>query len=175
MISNILRYLLCGLVLGLPALSIPVHAENVTSTTLTISGVLEAKTCSFNETNRTINLPEVDTRTLSSTAISVTTKFGLVLNCPTGVHLVSIVPSGTPVENGDTSLFVNGGSAQNVGLRLLDNAGNVLTPDGQSKATFDADASGGMYVMTVGYVGTGSGRASGGSFLSVVTFSLEYS
>lgn len=173
--SDTLRYLFYVLALGLTTLSGSVQAATVTSTTFTISGVLEAKTCSFHESSRSIQLPDVDTRTLNSNAISGSTKFPLILDCQKGVSVVSIVPSGTPVESGDKTLFLNSGSAKNVGLRLLDTAGNVLTPDGQRKATFEAQESGGLYIMTVGYAGTGSGRVSGGSFLSVVTFSLDYS
>lgn len=172
---NIFYNLFYTLAMGLLVLSNPLQAANLASTSFTISGILEAKTCSFNETSRTIQLPEVDTQTLNGNAISGSTKFALKLNCQKGVSIVSIVPSGTPVESGDTTLFMNSGSAKNVGLRLLDNGNNVLTPDGQSKATFDAQTSGGVYVVTVGYAGTGSGRVSGGSFLSVVTFSLNYS
>lgn len=172
---KILKKLLCASLIGLPVLSNIVQAANVTSTTFTISGILEAKTCSFNEASRTIQLPDVDTRSLNSNAISGLTKLTLALECQRGVSVVSIVPSGTPVESGDSTLFLNSGSAKNVGLRLLDKAGNVLTPDGQSKATFDAEIAGGAYVFTVGYAGTGGGRASGGSFQAVVTFSLDYS
>ena len=38
-----------GMALGLPSLSFPLQAANITSTQFTITGVLEAKTCSFTE------------------------------------------------------------------------------------------------------------------------------
>ena len=173
---NALRQLLYGMALGLPSLSFPLQAANITSTEFTITGVLEAKTCSFSEATQTINLPDVNTRSLvSSNAIHEKTKFTLMLNCSGGVSEISIIPSGTAVGSGDTTLFMNTASARNVGLRLLDNAGNVLTPNGQSKVTFNFDESGGQYTFIAGYAGTGAGRVSGGSFQTVVTFSLDYS
>lgn len=173
---NALRQALHGLTLGLTFLSFPLHAANNTSTTFTITGVLEAKTCSFNEATQAINLPEVDTRSLAgSSIIHGKTNFTLTLNCSGGVSTVSIIPSGTAVANGDTTLFLNTGTAKHVGLRLLDSAGNVLTPNGQSKATFNMDTSSGMYTFSAGYAGTGTGRVSGGSFEAVVIFSLDYS
>ncbi|WP_174348883.1 fimbrial protein [Lelliottia aquatilis] len=169
---NSLRRVLYALALGLPSLTFPV-AANIT---FTITGVLEAKTCAFNETTRTVDLPEVDTRSLSnSNGIYGKTDFTLTLNCSGGVAEVNIIPSGTSVTGGDTSLFLNTGSAKNVGLRLLDSADNVLTPSGQSKATFDFNDTGGIYTFSAGYSSTGTGRVSGGSFQTVVTFSLEYS
>lgn len=173
--SNILRYLFSALALSFTILSNSLKATNISSTTFTISGVLEAKTCTFNETSRTIQLPDIDTKTINNNNISGSTKLALMLDCQKGVSLVSIVPLGKPVEHGDTTLFLNTGSAKNVGLRLLDNAGNIMTPDGRSKAKFDVQTSGGVYIMSVGYAKTGNGRASGGTFQSVVTFFLDYS
>ncbi|MBA7843250.1 fimbrial protein [Klebsiella sp. RHBSTW-00484] len=174
--NNTLRKLMYGMALGLPSLSFPLQAANITSTQFTITGVLEAKTCSFTEATQTINLPDVNTRSLAtSNGIHGKTEFSLTLNCSGGVSGVSITPSGTAVGSGDRTLFINTASARNVGLRLLDNSGKVLTPDGQSKVTFSFDESGGKYTFAAGYAGTGTGRVSGGSFQTVVTFSLSYS
>lgn len=172
---NQLRMLLCSLALGFTTVSFMSQAANITSTTFTISGVLEAKTCSFSEKIRQINLPEVDTKSLATHSVYGTTNVTITLNCPAGVSVVSIVPSGTAVESGDKTLFRNTGTAKNVGLRLFDNANNVMNPDGQTKATFNPGTTGGAYVFNAGYAGTGAGRVSGGSFAATVTLSLDYS
>lgn len=170
-----LRTFACVLVLGLTGISFSSLAADVTYTSFTISGVLEAKTCSFNETTRTIQLPDVDTKSLAHNSVYGTTNVAVTLDCPAGVSVVSIVPSGLPAESGDTTLFKNTGTAKNVGLRLFDNANKVMNPDGQSKATFNPDTSGGVYLFKAGYAGTGTGRVSGGSFNATVTLSLDYS
>jgi type 1 fimbria pilin len=170
------RNVLCILTLGASFLGRPLNAANVTSTQFTITGVLEVKTCSFNETTLTIDLPEVDTRSLNNAnSIQGKTDFTLSMNCSEGITSVSITPSGTAVSNGDTTLFLNTGSADNIGLRLLDNKGNMLKPDGQDMIAIDYEASGGKYTFSAGYAVTGAGRASGGSFQAVVSFLLNYS
>ncbi|HII4349948.1 TPA: fimbrial protein [Enterobacter cloacae] len=170
------RRVIFGLVIGMPFLNTHLYAANVTSTQFTITGVLEAKTCSFNETALTVNLPEVDTRSLNnSNAIQGETYFTLIVNCSGGVSIVDITPSGSAISNGDSSLFQNSQSAQNVGLRLLDKDGNILAPDGQKKVNFDYISSGGKYTFSAGYVATGAGRVTGGGFQSIITFFLDYS
>ena len=158
--------------MALPFLSVP-SAANIK---FTITGVVEAKTCVFNDTALTIDLPEVDTRSLASASVvKGKTYFSMKLVCSNGVSEVNIIPSGTAVSNGDSTLFLNIGSAKNVGLRLLDNTDNVLMPNGQSKATFDFNETGGTYNFSAGYSGTGAGRVSGGTFQAVVNFTLDYS
>ncbi|MDO2449593.1 fimbrial protein [Enterobacter vonholyi] len=175
-LNNALRRVIFGLAFGMPFLNSHLYAENITSTQFTITGVLEANTCSFNETALTVNLPEVDTRTLNnSNAIQGETEFTLSINCNDGVKVVSITPSGAAVSSGDSTLFLNTSTAKNVGLRLLDKDGSVLTPDGQKKATIKYDESDGKYAFSAGYAATGSGKVSGGAFKALVTFLLEYS
>ncbi|HGN8724086.1 TPA: fimbrial protein [Enterobacter bugandensis] len=141
-----------------------------------LTGVVEAKTCVFNDTNLVIDLPEVGTRNLSSASgVQGKTYFTVKLACSNSVSKVNIIPSGTAVVKGDTTLFQNTGTAKNVGLRLLDSADNILAPNSQSKVTFDYNETGGMYTFSAGYLGTGSERVSGGSFQTVVNFTLEYS
>ena len=176
---NLLQQLVYGLALGLHFPSVPLHAANIASTTFTLTGVLEAKTCSFEEASLTVELPEVDTRSLvSNHGVHGTTNFTLALNCSHNVSEVRIIPSGTAVESGDNTLFQNTGTAGNVGLRLLSGR-QVLTPDGQSQITVDwyDRNNNGPYIryFTAGYAGTGAGRVNGGSFQTVVTFSLDYS
>ncbi|EPZ8357440.1 fimbrial protein [Enterobacter hormaechei] len=172
---NRLQVLLHSLILGLTGVCFVSDAANITSTTFTISGVLEAKTCTFVEKTRTIQLPEVDTKSLAHNSVYGTTSVAVSLNCPAGVSVVSIIPSGTAVESGDTTLFKNTGTAKNVGLRLFDNSNNVMRPDGETKATFNPDTTAGVYVFKAGYAGTGTGRVSGGSFAATITLSLDYS
>ena len=170
------RHVLYGLTLYLLSLNFTVQAANITSTAFVITGVLEAKTCTFNETTRSIDLPEVDTRSLvGSNSIQGKTDFTLSINCSGGVTEVNITPSGMAVSNGDSSLFLNTSSARNIGLRLLDNTGGGLKPDGSSKITINYNESGGKYTFSAGYAETGAGRVSGGLFQALVVFSLEYS
>ncbi|MCU6161484.1 fimbrial protein [Enterobacter bugandensis] len=176
-LNNALQRVIFGLAaIGMPVLNSHLYAANMTSTQFTITGILEAKTCSFNETALTVNLPEVDTRSLNnSNAIQGKTYFTLTVNCSGGVSTVDITPSGSAISNGDNSLFQNSQSAQNVGLRLLDKDGNILTPDGQKKVSIDYTASGGKSTFSAGYVATGTGRVTGGGFQSIITFLLDYS
>ncbi|MRI48207.1 fimbrial protein [Enterobacter ludwigii] len=170
------RRVIFGLLFGMPFLNQHLYAANITYTQFTIKGILEDKTCSFNETALTIDLPEVDTRTLNNNnAIQGKTEFTLSLNCSGSVTSVNIIPSGTPISNSDDTLYSNIGTSRNVGLRILDKNGNSLKPDGQNKVSFDYYESSGKYTFTAGYVATGTGRVSGGSFKSIVTFSVEYS
>ena len=171
-----LRRIIYGMVLGYTLLSPPLNAANITSTQFTITGILEAKTCSFTETSFSVTLPEVDTRSLNnSNSIQGSTFVPLSFNCSGGVTSLSIKPYGTAVLTGDKTLFLNTNSAKNVGLRLLDKYGNILTPDGQTEVTFDYLGSGDKYTFTAGYAATGSGRVSGGGFQSMVTFTMTYS
>ncbi|MCU6396988.1 fimbrial protein [Enterobacter quasiroggenkampii] len=175
-IIKTLGLVLCILSLGTPFLCVPLNAANITSTQFTISGVFEVKTCSFNETTLIIDLPEVDTRSLNNTnAIQGKTDFTLSMNCSEGITSVSITPSGTAVSSGDTTLFLNTGSADNIGLRLLDSKGNILNPNNQDMIAIDYEESGGKYTFSAGYSATGTGRVSGGSFQTVVSFLLNYS
>lgn len=175
-LNTVLQRVIFGLAFGIPVLNSQLYAANITSTQLTITGVLEAKTCSFNETSFSVDLPEVDTRSLNnSNAIQGITDFTLKINCSGGVNTVNITPSGTAVTYGDSSLFQNTSSAKNVGLRLLDANGNVLMPDGKKKVTINYEQSSGTYKFSAGYAATGSGRVTGGSFQSLVTFSIDYS
>ncbi|HDR2546276.1 TPA: fimbrial protein [Enterobacter ludwigii] len=170
------RRVIFGLLFGMPFLNQHLYAANVTSTQFTVTGVLEAKTCSFNESALTVDLPEVDTHTLNnSNDIQGKTQFTLSINCSGGVTSVNITPSGVTVSGGDSTLFLNTSTARNVGLRLLDKNGNILTPDGQKKVTFEYSASGGKYTFSAGYAPTGSGRVTGGAFQSVIEFTLNYS
>ncbi|EPN4106315.1 TPA: fimbrial protein [Enterobacter hormaechei] len=175
-LNNALQRVIFGLAFGMLFLNSNLYAANITSTNFTITGVLEAKTCSFNETSLSIDLPEVDTRSLNnSNSIQGEQFFTLQLNCNGGVNEVNITPSGMAVANGDSTLFLNTGTAKNVGLRLLDRAGNILTPDGQRKVTINYQETEGKYTFSAGYARTGAGRVSGGLFLATVTFSLDYS
>ncbi|WP_421512187.1 fimbrial protein [Enterobacter sp. JS8-1] len=176
-LNNALQRVIFGLTaIGMPVLNSHLYAANITSTQLTITGFLEAKTCSFNETALTVDLPEVDTRSLNnSNTIQGKTEFPLSMNCSGGVTSINIIPSGTAVTNGDNTLFLNTASARNVGLRLLDNNGNVLMPNGQKKVTINYEQTNGTYKFSAGYAATGSGRVSGGSFQALVTFSIDYS
>ncbi|HDC4619760.1 fimbrial protein [Enterobacter asburiae] len=176
-LNNALQRVIFGLTaIGMPVLNSHLYAANITSTQFTITGILEAKTCSFNETALTVDLPEVETRTLNnSNSIQGKTEFTLSLNCTGGVTSVSITPSGTAISSGDNTLFLNTMSAQNVGLRLLDKNGNILTPNGQKKVSFDYFGSGGKYTFSAGYAATGVGRVSSGSFQAIVNFRLDYS
>ncbi|MCW5001473.1 fimbrial protein [Enterobacter roggenkampii] len=171
-----LQIVISGLAFGMPFLNSTLYAANITSTQFTITGVLEAKTCSFNGNPLTVELPEVDTRSLNNNhSIQGKTDFTLSINCSGGVTSVYITPYGTPNLNGDSTLFLNIKSAQNVGLRLLDENGNILTPDGTRKVKIEYDESGGKYTFSAGYEPTGSGRVSGGGFQSLVEFTLNYS
>ncbi|MFZ5271573.1 fimbrial protein [Enterobacter asburiae] len=171
-----LRRIIYGMVMGYTFLSSPLNADNITSTQFTITGVLEAKTCAFNETSSSVTLPEVDTLSLnSSNSIQGSTFFPLSFNCNGGVTSISIKPYGSAVSNGDKTLFLNTNSAKNVGLRLLDKYGNILTPDGQTEVTFNYQGSSDKYTFTAGYAATGSGRVSGGTFQSMVIFTMTYS
>jgi type 1 fimbria pilin len=171
-----LKSVIFGMAFGMPILNSHLHAANITSTQFTITGVLEAKTCSFNETSFSVDLPEVDTSSLNnSNAIQGITDFTLKMNCSGGVKTVNITPSGTAVTNGDSTLFQNTSSAKNVGLRLLDANGNILIPDGKKKVTINYEQSSGTHKFSAGYAATGSGRVTGGSFQSLVTFSIDYS
>lgn len=175
-ISKASKSVLFIMTMGTSLLYAPLNAANITSTEFTITGVLEAKTCSFNETTLTVDLPDVDTRSLNNTnIIQGKTDFTLSMNCSGGVSSINIIPSGSAVTIGDSTLFLNTNSARNVGLRLLDKDGNTLTPDGQKKISINYDESGGKYMFSAGYAPTGSGRVSGGSFKTVVTFALDYS
>lgn len=174
--NYVLRFTMPGLTLILLFFNYFVHAANKTSMSFKITGVLEAKTCSFEGTSLSFELPEVNTRSLNnSNSIQKTTFIPLLIDCSSGVTSVIIRPYGTAVSNGDKTLFLNTHSAKNVGLRLLDKYGNILTPDGQTKVEFNYRESGGRYTFMAGYAATGGGRVSGGSFQSLVTFSLTYS
>lgn len=171
-----LQRILFGMTFGMAVMNSNLYAANITSTQFTITGVLEAKTCSFNETSLSIDLPEVDTRSLNnSNSIQGEQLFTLQLNCNGGVNEVNITPSGVAVANGDSTLFLNTSTAKNVGLRLLDSSGNILTPDGQRKVAISYQEKEGKYTFSAGYARTGAGRVSGGSFTATVTFSLDYS
>ncbi|MGM8844765.1 fimbrial protein [Enterobacter roggenkampii] len=176
-LNNALQKFIFGLTaIGMPVLNSDLYAANITSTQFTITGILEAKTCTFNETALTVDLPEVDTRSLNnSNTIQGKTDFTLSLNCSGGVTTVNITPQGSAMSNGDNTLFLNTASAKNVGLRLLDNNGNVLMPNGQKKVTINYEQTNGTYKFSAGYAATGSGRVSGGSFQALVTFSIDYS
>lgn len=169
------RVLLCSLMVSLASVCFMAQAANITDSTFTISGVLKAKTCSFNEKSLTIQLPDVDTKSLAHNSVYGTSSVVVSLDCPAGVSIVSIVPSGIAVESGDITLFKNTGTARNVGLRLFDSTNNIMKPDGQNKATFNPETTGGLYNFKAGYAGTGAGRVSGGSFSTTVTLSLDYS
>lgn len=172
--KNTIRLTILTLIFSLQLKNYPLHAANITSTQFKITGVLEAKTCSFNEASLSVDLPEMDTRSLNnSNTIQGKTDFTLTLNCSTSVSTVEITPSGTAISNGDNSLFQNSKSAKNVGLRLLDKNGNILTPDGQKKVSFDYFESGGKYTFSAGYFPSGAGRVTGGGFQSIITFLLN--
>ena len=167
--------LACSVVLGLSGISFASLAD-VTSTVFTIGGVIRAKTCSFADTTMDVRLPDVDTVSLAKNNVSSAKNFSIELNCESGVSTVSIIPTGMAVESGDTTLFRNTGTASNVGLRLYDSSKNVLTPDGKSKVTLSPNGDSNVLVIfSAAYAGTGSGRVNGGSFLSSVTLSLDYS
>ncbi|EBY6849593.1 fimbrial protein [Salmonella enterica subsp. enterica] len=173
--NNQLRILACSLALGLSCVSFFSHAANITYNTFTITGILEAKTCSFVNKTQTVDLVEVGTKELINNKEYGMTPVKIELDCPAGVSVVSLIPSGLAPESGDSTLFRNTGTAKNVGLRLYDNMKNIMKPDGLSRATFNPALSANTYTFQAGYARTNTARVTAGSFNAVVTLSLDYS
>lgn len=142
------------------------------STTLTISGRVVSKTCSFDKDTQTVVLDDITAAEFIDTGIKKATTFDVGITCGVGVSSVNIIPVGDAASN-DID-FLNTGKATGVALRLQDASGNPLRSDGNSSVSVTPVGLTGSYTFTAGYVATNPGGVTGGNFSSSVTLNFDY-
>lgn len=155
----------------------PAGAVNPTAT-ITISGTVVSKTCTFDEaTPPTVVLSDIGAREFTDTAAKKVVNVPVAITCGAGVaQTVQIVPTGT-ADTADTTAFKNTGASTGVALRFMDASDNALLPNGTKTVSVSLPGTGerkGAYTFKAGYVATAPGAVSGGNFASVVTLSFNY-
>lgn len=147
---------------------------------LTIGGDVGVGTCNLDagDANRLIPLPTISASTLNSGYTASYEPFKLrAINCA-GVGQALFHISGMP-DNQDPSLFLNTGTAQNVGLELTDGVGNRLCDENQActgGSTVTSTVTGGSATASfqATYVRTGVQAVAPGTFTSQVAVTMEY-
>lgn len=167
--NKILASTVLFFVMTMPSFSL--RADNPV-TTITITGTVINKTCSFNDVSQTVTLDDIYITDFSDTSIKGGKNVSVGISCGDGVSSVKIVPTGTADTN-DNTAFSNTGTASNVALRFQDSAGTTLFPDGSSSVTVTPSEGEAVYTFKAGYVATG-GKVTAGSFISQVNMSFDY-
>lgn len=142
------------------------------NSTINVNGNVVRGTCSFLVDDQIIKLEPVKPSDFGDFSIVNPAYYTLKFACPGAKGgLAKINLTGTADEN-DTSAFVNTGTAENVALRVVNTNWSTLVPGGTYYYTIKDGA--GTINQYAGYVATGKGPVSAGTFSSIVTYILNY-
>lgn len=152
--------------------------------TISFSGSVVNATCTVTVNNSaasaTVNLPTVSQATLGANGeVAGATRFTVNLSgCTTGRTVNVYFEAGSTVDP-ITGNLVNGGTAGNVQVQLLTNAGSPISVGSSTQATSTGIAmtaspavTGGVLNYSAQYYATGASTA--GSVTTSVTYSLTY-
>lgn len=147
------------------------------------TGVLIHATCSVNESNVGVSMPEVNTRAFESGvgAVAGPQAFSLSLICSSGSKvLITLTDSVNPANRSTTLALASGSSAQGIGVQLVNSSGTAVafgpdsaTPGNANQWTVGSSPDGTLQIpLTARYVRTGT--VAPGSVKALATFTMSY-
>ncbi|EIM8542731.1 TPA: type 1 fimbrial major subunit FimA [Escherichia coli] len=133
----------------------------------------------MNSTNQTVQLGQVRTAALDTDGkTSGPVGFSIQLDeCDLAVSTgAKIIFSGTPVTGKTNVLAVQGsasGTAKNVGIQILDPAGNVMDLNADSSTAYNLSTGTNIIPFSAQYIAVG-GKATAGAANADATFKVQY-